>query len=55
LRLEAGGQSASEGFAELLQRLGRQFLDEEFEQQILRRHFKCSSSLFVPAMDQTRG
>ena len=36
LRLELVEQHAGEGIAQLLQRLGRQFLDEQFDEQVLR-------------------
>ena len=38
--LQGVGQRAGEGFAQLLQRLGRQFLDKEFDEQVLGGHVR---------------
>ena len=40
--LERVGQHRREGFAQLLQRLGREFLDEQFNEKILGAHAAAS-------------
>jgi hypothetical protein len=55
LGLQGVSQGDGECLAELLQRLGRQFLDEEFDQQILRLHAAPFAIFSNTSPAQSRG
>jgi hypothetical protein len=51
LRVQAGGQIPGKGLAELLQRLGRQFFDEQFNEQGVCSHGRSGRLLLVELSD----